>query len=47
MKLNKIILSTAVLSVVGCSSGMNKFSNQDLEQYHQQPENTLKPSLVP
>lgn len=38
MKLNKIILSTAVLSVVGCSSGMNKFSNQDLEQYQQQPE---------
>ncbi|MEZ9706573.1 glycoside hydrolase family 3 protein, partial [Vibrio breoganii] len=27
-----------VLSVVGCSSGMNKFSNQDLEQYQQQPE---------
>ncbi|WP_084781506.1 glycoside hydrolase family 3 protein [Salinivibrio sp. DV] len=38
MKLNKIILSTAILSVVGCSSGINKLSNQELEQYHQQPE---------
>ncbi|MEZ9233169.1 glycoside hydrolase family 3 protein [Vibrio amylolyticus] len=38
MNINKIILSTAVLSAVGCSSGINKFSNQDLEQYQQQPE---------
>ncbi|USD43406.1 glycoside hydrolase family 3 protein [Vibrio sp. SCSIO 43135] len=38
MNINKLILSTAVLSVVGCSNSMNKISNQDLTQYQQHPQ---------